>query len=311
MLNLHIHTHHSDGMLEVADILKLAEEAGLQYISITDHNTLDAYEDIQTGIFSGKIINGIEIECGFDHCGIEILGYGFDLEKLKNSDFMKRWFPISFRKHYIKRLEDYKDICREMGIKFDEKLELGRNAYANVALIKDILKYPENEVFFEKLGITDLDNVHDEFFEKNVSNKDSPFYDAFWFNEKPNICEAADAIKSAGGKVFLAHPFRYKLDGKELIDKLVSLNLLDGIECINEKHPSGQVEYLIDYCDKHNLLKSGGSDFHRPIGYNRASVMGYGNSNKEYPINLDLVKDWIPKFLPASHNKAHIDRLNH
>jgi hypothetical protein len=38
--DLHHHTHHSDGAHSVAEVMKLAEEAGLDFIALTDHNTI-------------------------------------------------------------------------------------------------------------------------------------------------------------------------------------------------------------------------------------------------------------------------------
>ncbi|MDF2627793.1 MAG: phosphoesterase domain protein [Symbiobacteriaceae bacterium] len=38
--DLHHHTHHSDGAHSVAEVLQLAEEAGLDFIALTDHNTI-------------------------------------------------------------------------------------------------------------------------------------------------------------------------------------------------------------------------------------------------------------------------------
>lgn len=37
MIDIHIHTTHSDGTKTVEEIFKQAEQMGLDYISITDH----------------------------------------------------------------------------------------------------------------------------------------------------------------------------------------------------------------------------------------------------------------------------------
>lgn len=316
MFDFHLHTYHSDGRLSVVELLKLAEESKLKYISITDHNTVNAYNDLKNidvkKYFSGKIVVGIEMETKFEDCGIEVLGYGFDLIKLNNNPLMKKYFPFSMKEHYAKKLEDYKLACKDLGIKFDEKLTMegSLNAYPSKTLFDDIIKYSENKQILEKLGIDNLDS----FLNKFVFNKESPFFDDYFFGERPDIFEAVDIIKSAGGKVLLAHPFRYKMEGKELVEKVSKLNILDGFECVNKAHNTEQIEYLIDFCDKHNLLKSGGSDFHRPVEH----VMGYGDKGT-YPIKEELVSGLI-KFLEenAKHiklnmisalaNKEHIDR---
>ncbi len=59
MIDLHMHTTYSDGSKTVEEILKMCEEKGLKYISITDHNTCKAYNDEaykSNNVFSGTII---------------------------------------------------------------------------------------------------------------------------------------------------------------------------------------------------------------------------------------------------------------
>ena len=45
MIDLHMHTIHSDGSYSVKEILEMCEKKKLEFISITDHNTATAYED--------------------------------------------------------------------------------------------------------------------------------------------------------------------------------------------------------------------------------------------------------------------------
>jgi predicted metal-dependent phosphoesterase TrpH len=40
--DFHLHTRSSDGLHAPAEVLRMAEEAGLRGISITDHDTVDA-----------------------------------------------------------------------------------------------------------------------------------------------------------------------------------------------------------------------------------------------------------------------------
>lgn len=70
-------------------------------------------------------------------------------------------------------------------------------------------------------------------------------------------------IREAGGKTFLANPFSYKLENLKLfLDFLVKERLLDGIECYHPKNNREQTDFLLNYCEENQLLKSGGSDFH-------------------------------------------------
>lgn len=62
----------------------------------------------------------------------------------------------------------------------------------------------------------------------------------------------------------LAHPFGvYKIDNpKEVLEELLQKNKLDGLECMHADITDEQTEYLLDLCKKHNLISTGGSDFH-------------------------------------------------
>ncbi len=83
-VNLHIHSSYSDGRLEPAEIVAEAKKQGLKLISITDHNTVEAYHEIDVnGEDDLKIISGIEFDCW--HClnMIHILGYAIDINNDK------------------------------------------------------------------------------------------------------------------------------------------------------------------------------------------------------------------------------------
>jgi predicted metal-dependent phosphoesterase TrpH len=93
--NLHIHTNFSDGKLSPQEIIKLAEKKGLKYISITDHNTLDAYKRVAADLSvipkekddNLQVITGIEFDCWYKSNFMHILGYGIDLNNEKLNSF--------------------------------------------------------------------------------------------------------------------------------------------------------------------------------------------------------------------------------
>ena len=58
---IHIHTIHSDGTGNIAQIVKSAKRAGLDYVIITDHDNMDAKEGYIDGIL---VIKGEEISPG-------------------------------------------------------------------------------------------------------------------------------------------------------------------------------------------------------------------------------------------------------
>ena len=87
MIDLHLHTKHSDGTDSVKELLENVENANLDIISITDHDSVDAYFELEDDnlrkIFSGKIITGVEMKTHYNGIPIEVLGYGVDYNKLR------------------------------------------------------------------------------------------------------------------------------------------------------------------------------------------------------------------------------------
>ena len=61
VIDLHIHSTFSDGMLKPAEIVDLAESRELSAIAITDHDTVGGTDEaIQSGLEKGiEIITGI------------------------------------------------------------------------------------------------------------------------------------------------------------------------------------------------------------------------------------------------------------
>ena len=118
----------------------------------------------------------------------------------------------------------------------------------------------------------------------------------------PNAKEVSDAIRNAGGKVFLAHLYLYPLkDHMAYLDKIVSENIIDGIEVYHSKHTEEEIEILERYAKEHNLLISGGTDYHGDKKVGRKIGTGYNNIN----ISEDVVSNWIFK----KYNKLVRDNI--
>ncbi len=66
---IHVHSTYSDGHSAVPDILAAAREAGLDYVVLTDHATLQARADGLAGWHDGVLLDvGAELEAGEHHC---------------------------------------------------------------------------------------------------------------------------------------------------------------------------------------------------------------------------------------------------
>ena len=297
MIDLHIHTINSDGEFATKEILEKAQERGLEIIAITDHDNINAYEDLNKlnikEIYDGKIIIGAELAFVYEGKIFEMLGYGIDIEKIKNSEIIKRNSSYSTLEREKNILNKLKKVCDSLGIIYSQDLSVTiPNYLANDVLIDDILQYSENKKILDEMNILDRST----FYRKHICESSSPFF-IDKTEGKEDIFYITSLIHEAGGLCFLAHPFVYNLkDTKQTIEKIVSLGIIDGIECAHRRHKEEEIEFLIDYCNKNNLLKSCGSDFHI-----EKNCLGFANNGK-YKLNKELVEDWIEQVLKNKYN---------
>lgn len=252
MFDLHMHTNLSDGELSVNELLSRLKENNIKLFSITDHNHALAYNYIEDTL-QMKMIKGSEITTSYKGVVIEILAYNIE-PKVINDWYNSFYSEENMIKNELKLFSEMKDLANKLDYKIPDNLEMsqivkGESKKAIYYYLKENysnFNYPSYKVFFR----TALSNPDSEFF-----IDEGRYY--------PSIKEVIDLIHEAKGVAILAHPYEYGIDNiEELYEYLISLDI-DGIECF---HPSMSINQSIKtakYCCQHNLLGSGGSDFHR------------------------------------------------
>jgi len=216
--------------------------------------------------FSGKIIKGTEPHCSYHGHAIELLGYGIDVEKMHES--LKGLYHSPDESQQI-WLERFCAKCLEKGVKLSPGIVASWDrktcTWASEHVLNDIKKYPENRKI-----ITDDESWNSslQLWRNCVTNKNNPLYiDESEF--LPSAETIYKAIKKSGGLVFIPHIFAYGEDSIPILENLVKEFQIDGIECFYNSFTPEQTEYLLDFCKKHNLLVSAGSDYH---GANRPHI---------------------------------------
>ena len=129
------------------------------------------------------------------------------------------------------------------------------------------------------------------FFNSCVTNKNFPVFVDFSIHyPKANV--VADAVRNAGGRLFVAHIFKYHLeDTISFLDILKQNNIIDGVEVYHSSFTEEQIKFLDKYCKDNNLLMSGGSDCHGEKKADRKIGVGYGKLN----ISKEILKAWTNK----------------
>lgn len=292
MIDLHIHTNNSDGTDTVEELLKKAEALNLEYISITDHDNCNGYEQLKkikiSDYFSGKIISGIEIKCTYQKRTIEVLGYKI------NTDIMNKWMQEFYKDKQrdtlqIKYFNLLYEKCKKMGLILSDKDKIiwnPKNDWASFTIYSELKKHPENQNIMPE----DMWAEFSGFNRKYCNNPEHILY-IDKSEDYPTLQQTISAIKEAGGLVFMPHLFIYRWveNKKEFIETLVDNYEIDGLECFYTDFNEEQTQYLINLCNNRKLYKSGGSDYH---GLNKEKISlakGYGNLN----IDKNIIQDWI------------------
>lgn len=244
--DFHIHTHYSDGQHSVKDTLEQAKKAGLEFVSLSDHNwpyNLDEKSKIASDIGIAHI-EGIEISARYNETNIHILGYSkkFDKNILINglNEQLK-----GFDKRAREIVEKI-NASKITYIDFDEMSSRYKGCIQNFPIMIFIA---ENL----KLSLDDAKSIYKKF--------SLPYGD--WHL---NVAEAIDLIHKAGGIAVLAHPFLYKRKfGDDEFNSLFKLALDSGIDGLESKHSDQSQEEEIEIAKlafANGLITTGGSDFH-------------------------------------------------
>ena len=290
MIDLHTHTTYSDGSFTPEEVLEEAEKKEVTILSITDHNTMDAYKELTNkkvrNKFRGIIISGVEITTTYKGETIEVLGYDFDLEKMK--EFLKQnvlTFEQKQRKEYDLIKERYQKIgiiFKEGNINYNPKIESSRGAF-----LEEIKKYKENDSFF--LNSTSKESVN-RFTREEIYNPNSPLYvdESSLF---PTLEKVIEMIHQASGKAFLAHTYAYSKNIPNQLLNILDKYSFDGLECFYTTFTEEQTNYLVNLCKERGLYMSGGSDFHGTRKENHNLATGKGNLE----IKEEIITPWFHK----------------
>ena len=289
VIDLHMHSIHSDGTFTTQDLLNMLWDKDADIISFTDHDSVDCYADLEEGRASlykdVTLIPGVELTCSVDGNLRDMLGYGISVPDVAKYLNEKYSCDNRIRKQQLV-LENFKKICRRKNLIFDESIEAteGRKAEGYTVMFMELNRHPENIERYPFLN--DATRLYWDHF----TRQDSEFYVDETF-DLPTFEEAVEVIHRCGGKAFIAHPFVYGLsdeDTEDLIRHAVDAGA-EGMELKHQSNKPGHVEKLLSFAAKYQLLTSGGTDFH---GFNKPGiklVTAFGNMQVEY----EEVEPWI------------------
>ncbi len=257
--DFHIHTYYSDGVFAPEKITDLAVEAGLEVISLTDHDNVLSYEvakkHIEENGLNLKLIQGIEVNTLYKEYEVHILGY---FPNIDDNDF-KNLLKVQQQARIKQTKEILALLNKKEGIKI--KFEDVKNMVAEGGSIGR----PHIAKAITNVGGTS--NVMEAY--KKYIHRDSPVY-----VERKTVSpfDAVEVIYDAGGLPVIAHPYDIDI-AENLIKDLMNCGLV-GIEAYHRKHSPAIVEYFSSMAENLGLIVTGGSDFHVPNIMNGQIILG-------------------------------------
>jgi len=250
--DLHSHTSFSDGVLTPRELIDRAIEKDVDMLAITDHDTVDAFNEIQLtqdeinqdGL---TLIPGIELSTQWGSVGIHVLGLNVDLgsESIHTAARIQSETRLERAKRISSNLE-------KKGIEnaFDGASRLSAGTYIGRPQFAQHL-----------INIGKVETMHDAF-KKYMGDGKAGDVKNHWA-ELPQIIQW---IRDANGIAVLAHPLKYKLTRtrlKRLLDSFIDAGG-QGMEVVSGQQTPQQTSAMAQLCEQKNLLASCGSDFHMP-----------------------------------------------
>lgn len=261
-VDLHIHSTASDGSLSPADIVHKSVEQGLSIIAIADH---DSVAGIVPALVAAKafpqlrVIPCVEISTDVPDGEVHVLGYFIDYTSYELLTTLEK-----LRHSRRERAQGMIAKLRDLGIHIEwQRVQeiAGSGAIGRPHLAQAML---------EKGYVT---SVKEAF--TNYINQGGP---AYVEREKMTPVAAVELILKANGLPVLAHPLTIN-EPEMMIVELKAAGLV-GIEAYYDGYTTEEINKLVSLAARHNLIASGGSDYHG-LDANTETMIGGVNMPEE------------------------------
>ena len=245
--DLHNHSYYSDGLLSPSEVVRLASKANCDLFSLTDHDTTDGIAEakLEADKVGLNLINGVEISAFWRNMAIHIVGLGVDV----NNDILQTGLEHNKNLRKI-RAEKIALSLRRSGIR--DALEKAQIISGGHMLTRTHFA----QMLIQEGYCKDMKSV----FRRYLTGKKPGGVRVDW----KDFDEVINWIQSAGGKAFIAHPFRYRMTHtkiKKLIRDFKEASG-DGFEVVNANSSREEITLANQWSEDHDLLASCGSDFH-------------------------------------------------
>lgn len=279
-VDLHIHSHYSDGDCSIEELIKRIKDAKLKAAVLTDHDTMDGVEKfIQLCATAGiDTTTGVEISSTHTCLAgtrsiwkteLHILGYGYNTKSLSKDKELLYQNQI-IRNHHV---ENMMMKYRKDGKFITSFVELTKQFGIPWPLASKYWLSKSRAIYLMKK----CDIEQKEATDKALTEISSG---GAYHIKREDFCPSQEAVRliiKHGGIAVWAHPMVYlnqlnhcfeKAEGavdysfKKTLEELKDYGLY-GIEVYAERQPENIKEFLLKCCEKYDLDPNfGGSDYH-------------------------------------------------
>jgi predicted metal-dependent phosphoesterase TrpH len=268
LVDLHLHSTFSDGVLTPTELVAEAASIGLRAIALADHDNADGIpEALAAGQKYGvEIVTAVELSVLWqEFSDLHLLGYAFDH---KNTALQKA-------------LGEFRDFRAGRSERILANINLQLSDEGQQPLdFADVRQRAGGTLGRPHIGRALLDAGYVRDMEEAFARYLVPCNEAKRFFP---LEEAIKLIHDAGGCTVLAHPVFVSASDErlsELLDEFIAAGL-DGLEAHCSGVGNDGIDRYITMARRKNLIVTGGSDFHQPI--EGGVVMGAGRGNLKIP----------------------------
>lgn len=245
-VDLHIHSHASDGQIAPSAVVRAAVAGRLDVIALTDHDTAAGLREAMDAARGQPLafVPGVELSSMEDGNEIHVLGYFVDPDaaSLRAHEGHAGDRRAGRMREMVQKLQ-----AQGVGVEMDDVLRIAGPEAAS-------LGRPHLARALQQGGHT---RSVGEAFDLYLKDGGS----AFVPTEFPTVREAIDTIHAAGGVAVWAHP------DLEVFERQVRNFAgwgLNGIECFRPNTPPVESMLFDRVARDLGLFRTGGSDWHGP-----------------------------------------------
>ena len=247
-IDLHLHSHHSDGILSPRDLVDVLASHSIEFCALTDHDTVAGLDEFSHAATQAGIttIPGIELSTDWRGKTLHVLAFGFDPSAPVMAEAINN--RLSIRRQRAELIASRLDRAGQPGS------EALRQFSQHVA--------PTRTHFAHALVALGAASSVDAAFKRWLSQGQPGYVKTEW----PPLHETLRTITLCGGTPVLAHPLRYRLSAGQRRTLLADFKGQGGIaiEVVTGGAAVHQIESATGLALRAGLEASQGSDCHDP-----------------------------------------------